>query len=81
MFIPISCLPKPGKYPEKPRIALPGRPNHSLTQWIGISAFEIVFKPRGYPTRIDEGTTIVNTCGMNFCNSKSCPLDTPRNPI
>ena len=71
-----SCLPEPGKCPGKHLIALAG-----LTLGADISAFEITFKPRSYPTSIDEGTTVVIICAMKFCNFESCPLDTRRNLI
>ena len=43
--------------------------------------FRDTSKLRSYPTNIDEETTVVIISGMNFCNFKSCPLDTPRNLI
>ena len=45
------------------------------------TGFEITLKQRSYPTSVDEGTTVLIISGMNFCNFKICPLDTPRNPI
>ena len=51
------------------------------TQWADISAFEITFKLKSYPTNIDEGTTVVITSSMKFCNFKSCPLNTTRNEV
>ena len=51
------------------------------TQWSDISVLEITFKPRSYPTSIDEETIVVIISSMNFCNFKSCPFDTLSNPI
>ena len=78
MPIFISGLPEPGNCTGKSLrpIALLDRSNGSTYQ-----LFEITFKPKSYPTSIDEGTTVVIISGMNVCYFKSCPLDTPRNPI
>ena len=67
MLISGSCLPKPVKCPRKPLIALPDWPRLGLLQTL---------KLRSYPTNINEGTTIAIMGSMNFCNFKSCPLDT-----
>ena len=41
-----------------------------------------MFKPKSYATNYtDEGTTVVIISGMNACNFKTYPIDTPRNPI
>ena len=56
-----SCLPKPGKCPEKPLIALSDRP-----QWFDISTLEITLKPRSCPISVDEGTTIVIKNGIIY---------------
>ena len=70
MSISGSCLPKPGKCPGKPLIALPDQSNVSMYRFL-----------RWYPIGIDEGRTAVIISGMDFCDCKSCPFDTPRNPI
>ena len=36
------------------------------TRWVDISFLEIAFKPRSYPTGMDEGTTAVIVNGMDF---------------
>ena len=51
------------------------------TTWADIIGFLLVCKARSYPSGMDERTTVVIISGMNFCNFKSCPLNTPRNPI
>ena len=76
MLISSSCLLEPGKCPGKPFNALPGRPAGSIFR-----PFDITFRPRGYLTIIDEGTTVVIISGMIFCDFKCCPLNTPRNAI
>ena len=67
-----SCRHESGKYPGKPLMPLLNCP---------ISVFHKTFKPRSYPSSIYEGITVVIFSAMNFCNFKSCPLDTTRNPI
>ena len=50
MSISGSCLPEPGKCLGKP--ASPDRPDGSV-YWL----LRTLFKPRSYPTSIEEGTT------------------------
>ena len=73
MSISGSCLPETVKCPGKPLIALQigiylsyAYDFTGSTIWADISASNITFKPRSYPTSIDEGTTIAIISGMNF---------------
>ena len=68
MPISNSCLSEQGKCPRNPLIALPDWPNVAIYR-----LYAITFKPRSYPSSIDEGTTVVIICGMNFCNFELSP--------
>ena len=89
-----SCLPEPGKCPGKPLTTLSDWPSGPIYQYhwyhisfgnrislISIYILEIFFKPRSYPTSINEETTVVIISSMNFCNFKSYPFDTLENLI
>ena len=71
-----SCLSEPGECPGIPLIALGVRTNRPTYR-----LFEITFKPRSYPTSINEGTTVVIFGGIDFCSFKSCAFGSPRNPM
>ena len=71
-----SCIPERVKYPGKPLVALPDRVSKKLIYIYIYISFLDTFKPRSYPTTVDEGTTIAIIGGMMNVVFKSCPLDT-----
>ena len=82
MSISCSCLPEPGKCPGKPLIALPDRLCGPIYRHLiyHLNQRKYIFI-EGSEFRCPEGTAVVIIGGMNFCNFKSCPLESPRYPI
>ena len=72
MSISGGCPPEPGNCPRKPPIALQIRLNGLIYR-----PFESTFKPRSYPTSIDEGTTVIIICGMIFVILRVVPSILP----
>ena len=76
MLISGSCLPKPGKCPGEPLIALSDQTDGSIYR-----LFEITFKPRSYPASIDEWTTLVIISGKFFVILRFSPQYSQRSNV